>query len=167
MLSVMKIIKIWYLHTEPADYRTDSRTGDIVHNMYCDCNDIYFYSGDEAMRIFKECADKYRSTWKKYGDRRVYPSDVCCMCALLVPVLDSIPLPVDANELFMYEVRYLDGIDAEGIVPEYELPQVGTYYTLFEDGEITEGDGSNSDPKCYISRWKAAGWDGKVDDVIQ
>lgn len=160
----MKIIKVWYLHVQPAEYSTDY-DGSIMHNRYNDYDDLYLYSADEAMQTFREYTEEYKKTWGKYGEKRVYPVDVCCMWALLVPVLEDVPLPADANELFRYEIRYLDGVDPEDIIPEYEFPWGSTCYTLFEDGAVEEGDGSTIDPRGYLSRWKAAGWNGEVTEV--
>lgn len=161
----MKIIKIWWLHVQPAVYSIDHRTGQPVHNWYNDYDDLYLYSGEEAMQTFREYADDYKKTWEKYGEKRVYPTDVCQMCALLVPVLDDVPLPDDANELFRYETRYLDGVDPEDLIPEYEFPWGSTCYTLFEDGGVEEGDGRTGDLHGYIARWKSAGWNGEVTEV--
>lgn len=161
----MKIIKIWYLHVQPAVYSIDHRTGSIVHNLYGDSDERYLYSGEEAMQMFREYADAYTESWKIYGDRRVYPTDVCQMCALLAPVLDDVPLPDDANELFRYETRYLDGVDPEDIIPEHELPLPERFCTLWEDGKITYGETLAYGPHDYIARWKAAGWDGEVIEI--
>lgn len=161
----MKIIKIWWLHVQPAEYSTDYRTGGIVHNWYNDYDDLYLYSAEEAMQTFREYAEDYKKTWEKYGDQRVYPTDVCQMCALLVPVLDDVPLPDDANELFRYETRYLDGVDPEDLIPEYEFPQTEHILTLWEDGMISYGESRTCDPHGYLPRWKAAGWDGEVTEV--
>lgn len=161
----MKIIKIWYLHVQPAEYSIDHRTGYPVHNRYNDYDDLYLYSADEAMQTFNEYADDYKKTWEKYGDQRKYPVNVCCMYALLVPVLDDIPLPENAEELFRYETRYLDGADPEDIIPEYEFPQMEHILTLWEDGMISYGETRTYDPLGYIARWKAAGWDGEVTKV--
>lgn len=161
----MKIIKIWYLHVQPAEYSTDYRTGSIVHNWYNDYGDLYLYSADEAMQTFREYADDYKKTWEKYGEQIGYPSDVCVMYALFVPVLEDVPLPADANELFCYEIRYLDGVDPEDIIPEHEFPMADYFYSLLEDGEIVHGDGRTDDPNGYIPRWKVAGWDGEVTEV--
>lgn len=161
----MKIIKVWYLHVQPAEYRIDHRTGDLVHNWYNDYGDLYLYSADEAMQTFREYTEAYKETWKKYGEKRVYPVDVCCMYALLVPVLDDVPLPADANELFRYETRYLDGVDPEDIIPEYEFPQTEQFRTLWEDGKISYGAMRTNDPQGWIPRWKAAGWNGEVTEV--
>ena len=87
----MKIIKIWYLHVQPAEYSIDHRTGHPVHNWYNDYDDLYLYFADEAMQTFRDYAEDYKKTWEKYGDQRVYAFNVCCTYALLVPVLDDIP----------------------------------------------------------------------------
>lgn len=163
----MRIIKIWYLHVQPAEYSTDYRTGSIVHNWYNDYDDLYLYSADEAMQTFREYADDYKKTWEKYGEQIGYPSDVCVMYALLVPVRDDVTLPNNAGDLFLpvdttsYDPMYLD-VESVDIVPEFEFPQAEQFRTLFEDGEITYGNGRTDDPRGYLPRWKSRGWDGEV-----
>jgi hypothetical protein len=146
-------------------YSIDHRTGHPVHNLYNDYDDLYLYSGEAALLMFREYTDAYAESWKIYGEKRVYPTDVCQMCALLVPVLDDVPLPDDANELFRYETRYLDGADPEDIIPEHEFPLAEPFRTLWEDGKISCGEILAYDPLGYIARWKAAGWDGGVTEV--
>ena len=166
----MKIIKIWYLHVQPAEYSIDHRTGHPVHNWYNAYDDLYLYSADEAVQTFREYAEAYKETWKKHGEKRVYPTDVCQMCALLVPVRDDVTLPADAGDLFLpadtstYDPMYLD-VEHVDNIPEIEFPIVGYLYTMYEDGEITTGDGSTADPHDYLTRWKAAGWNGEVTEV--
>lgn len=161
----MRIIKIWYLRAQPAVYQPTYDPGYVLHNQYGDYYDLYLYSADDAMQTLRKYAEDYKKTWEKYGENRVYPVDVCCMFALLVPVLDDVPLPDNADELFRSETRYLDGVDHENIVPEYDFPWGCTCYTLFEDGEIIEGDGRTYDPHGYLPRWKAAGWSGVIEEV--
>lgn len=166
----MKILKIWYLHVQPAEYSTDYRTGGIVHNRYNDYDDLYLYSADEAMQTFREYTEEYKKTWEKYGEQIGYPSDVCQMCALLVPVRDDVTLPNDAGDLFLpadtstYDPMYLD-VEHVDITPEHEFPMADYFYSLFEDGEIVHGDGRTDDPRGYIPRWKAAGWNEEVTEA--
>lgn len=167
----MKIIKIWYLHVHPAEYRTDYRTGDIVHNWYNDYDDLYLYSADEAMQTLREYAEEYKKTWEKYGEKRVHSPEVCHMYALLVPVRDDVTLPEDAEDLFSpsdpytYDPMYL-AVEHVDISPEMEFPMASAYYALHEDGEIIEDGGSTTDRHGYIPRWKAAGWNGDIEEVI-
>jgi hypothetical protein len=166
----MKIIKIWYLNTEPAEYTTDYLRCGIVHNWYGDHDITYLYSAEDAMQTFREYSDDYKKTWEKYGEKRVYPVDVCRMYALLVPVRDDVIPPAEAGDLFLpadpsaYDPMYLD-VEHVDIIPEYEFPWGSACYTLFEDGEVVEGDGEIFDPHGYIARWKSAGWNEEVTEV--
>lgn len=167
----MKIIRLWFTHLNRAEYTDHWRDHHHCLSDYYD--ETFYYSGDEAQAEFNSCADQFRETWKTYGEEIGYPCEVGYMLSILVPVKDGVALPDDADTLF----SPFDGVDENGdplyiadghptdIAPEHEFPQIGAIYTVYEDGMILHGSGTENeifDRNSYVSIWKSRGWDGTI-----
>lgn len=172
----MRIIRLWFTHLDRAEYTI--HWSDRRHCLDDYYDETLYYTREAAHAALNARAEEFRETWKQYGEEIEHPCEVGYMASILVPIKDGITLPDDADTLF----SPFDGVDendeplyiADGhptdIVPEHEFPQIGPFYTVYEDGMILHGSGTEgeiTERNSYISRWKEAGWNGKIEEVIR
>lgn len=159
----MRIIKIYTVSVNSADN-------------YHDNNYEQFYSLVEAYRYLCEFAQD----WKEYSDHEYeFPEimDVGDIYCNLVPVKDDVKLPEDPATIF----SDFDGVDDNNnpiylsddmliaCAVEHELPFGGDRWTLYADGHIEQTYHDGKQPAAmekYINDWKAAGWNGEIEEVI-
>ena len=143
--TTMKIIKVWVI--------------------YCGGDWTYHYSRASVMQELADIADDVRCQVNDYTGLEA----ASAMC-FYAPIKDGVTLPEDPSDLYLCEDGDWDRplylhTEHTDITMEHEFP-LADCIVVDGSGEITTESDGVADPHGYIPRWKAAGWNGVVEEVI-